>query len=57
VLVLDWNIKRDHVYKDVFEIDAPTTVGQKGLSASDAHEHPPELLERAERRHVVPGVR
>ena len=33
-LVLVWKIKRDDIYKAVFEIDAPTTAGQTGVSAS-----------------------
>ena len=33
-LVLVWKIKRDDIYKAVFEIDAPTTAGQTGVSAT-----------------------
>lgn len=33
-LVLVWKIKRDDIYKAVFEVDAPTSIGQKGVSAS-----------------------
>ena len=33
-LVLVWKIKRDDIYKAVFEIDAPTAAGQTGVSAS-----------------------
>lgn len=33
-LVLVWKIKRDDIYKAVFEIDAPTSAGQVAVSAS-----------------------
>ena len=33
-LVLVWRIKRDDIYKAVFEIDAPTTAAGAGVSAS-----------------------
>ncbi len=33
-LVLVWRIKRDDIYKAVFEIDSPTVAGQTGVSAS-----------------------
>lgn len=33
-LVLVWRIKRDDIYKAVFEIDAPVNAGQVGVSAS-----------------------
>ena len=33
-LVLVWKIKRDDIYKAVFEIDAPTGAGQAAVSAS-----------------------
>ncbi|MEG1611974.1 MAG: SPFH domain-containing protein [Alistipes sp.] len=33
-LVLVWKIKRDDIYKAVFEIDAPVSAGQTGITAS-----------------------
>lgn len=56
-LVLVWRIKRDDIYKAVFEIDAAPAAPGQGVSGFGAHERAAEFRERAERCGAAAGGR